>query len=309
MSKPTSESKRTETATSPLDQDRIREILLQSEILSGLPETVEKFLDAAGESIEFSKGDMLIREGADDRDVYFVLTGNIAILKNNQDGTTHERHSYDAPQSVGEIAAQKADQFRTASVMANSERVVALKVPAQVYCDAIAENSEFDRRAHQRNLQMTVRNIGARRAEVEEIPNERPNLIMIGIVASTTGGILAFASFLIGLSPMWILFNCITTAALMAGAMFVWTVQFACSLGMSKVILIAVADRILLSGKGGMSVLGSEVASFEIERVAPREAIIDGTDILLFTAFCVYAYFFGSERSKAKHNLKSRHPN
>ena len=288
-------------STAPhLSRDRIREILLRCEFLRGLPETVERFLKVGGQPIEFSRGDDLISEDADDREVYFVLTGRISIMKNKPDGTRFEIHSYDAPQSVGEIAAQEPGQLRTASVVAATDRVIALKIPPQAYCDEIVSNAEFGMRANQRDRRVSARNIGARKPKLDEATSDKPAPIVVGCAAIATGAVLSAASLLVGFPNTWTAWIGIASALAMGGAMVLWTVQLACFLGMSKVLMFAVADRFFLNGKGGMSWLGDEVASFEITRASPQGAMIDGTDILLIIAFLVYAYFWRSERSEAK---------
>ncbi|HEV2517192.1 MAG TPA: TIR domain-containing protein [Devosia sp.] len=95
--------------------------LVRQEFCFGSQELASELADA-GSLVEFQKGDILIDEGGEDTDMYFLIAGNTAvIIKGN--------HMSDrgAGQHVGDISAIEPSLRRAATVVAH-ETVVALKV-------------------------------------------------------------------------------------------------------------------------------------------------------------------------------------
>jgi len=69
---------------------------------------------------ELAPEDVLIREGASDNDLYFVLAGRVAVLVGGREVGTRE-----AGQHVGEVALLDATAARSATVVAREQTVVA----------------------------------------------------------------------------------------------------------------------------------------------------------------------------------------
>jgi predicted nucleotide-binding protein len=121
-----------------------------------------------GDLMEYSKGDQLITEGGEDNDIYFLLSGSVAIVvKGNQIAIRR------AGQHVGEMAAIEPAQKRSATVVAH-DTVVALKIKSADF-NLIAESHpqiwlpiarELSRRLLQRN-------------DLIQPPNEYPKLFII----------------------------------------------------------------------------------------------------------------------------------
>ena len=90
-------------------------------------------------SIElYSKGDVLITQGATDRDVYFLLSGEVDIQVNNQVKATRI-----PPISVGEMAAVDPDATRSATVVAKTENVVVARVKYREFNEICKRYPDF----------------------------------------------------------------------------------------------------------------------------------------------------------------------
>ena len=86
----------------------------------------------------FRKGDKIIQQGAQDIDVYFLLSGEVDIVFKSQIGSIRE-----APNQIGEMAALEPGKKRTASVIARSNEVAALRVPGTVFREIWSTNPRF----------------------------------------------------------------------------------------------------------------------------------------------------------------------
>ena len=118
-------------------QDRIKEILLENPAVHH-DQTIVEHLVANGETVFFRKGDKIIQQGAQDINVYFLLSGDVDIIFKSQKGSIRE-----APNQVGEMAAIELGKTRTASVVARSNEVATLRVPGTVFRDISANNLRF----------------------------------------------------------------------------------------------------------------------------------------------------------------------
>jgi len=75
-----------------------------------------------GEILEYKKGDIIIAEGGEDNDIYFLLAGSVAVVVKGNEIATRK-----AGQHVGEMAAIEPAQKRSATVVAH-DTLVALQV-------------------------------------------------------------------------------------------------------------------------------------------------------------------------------------
>ena len=115
---------------------------------------------AFGELVEFAQGQSLIVQEGTDNDIYFLISGVVAILVNGADIARRK-----AGQCVGEMAAIEPALPRSATVTA-IERVVALKVSSQDFMQIglgysqiwLPLAQELARRLYQRNKTISPSN-------------------------------------------------------------------------------------------------------------------------------------------------------
>ena len=115
---------------------------------------------AVGELVEFAQGQSLIVQEGTDNDIYFLISGVVAILVNGADIARRK-----AGQCVGEMAAIEPALPRSATVTA-IERVVALKVSSQDFMQIglgysqiwLPLTQELARRLYQRNKTISPSN-------------------------------------------------------------------------------------------------------------------------------------------------------
>ena len=91
-----------------------------------------------GEILYFRRGDKLIHQNGQDNCVYFLLSGGVDIVFKLQRGSIRE-----APNQVGEMAAIDPGTRRSASVVARTEEVAALKVPGTDFKRLLKANPRF----------------------------------------------------------------------------------------------------------------------------------------------------------------------
>jgi predicted nucleotide-binding protein len=141
--------------------------LLRQELCFGNAELAQ-LLTQTGELQEFAKGTLIISEGAEDNDVYFLVAGSVAIVvKGNQIAQRK------AGEPVGEMSAIEPSLKRSATVVAQ-ETVVALKLSSLEFSKAAAQfphiwpsiSRILARRLQQRN-------------DLIRAPNESPKLFIM----------------------------------------------------------------------------------------------------------------------------------
>ncbi len=141
--------------------------LNRQELVSGNADLAAQ-LAKSGEVVEFSKGDKLITEGAEDNSIYMLLSGSAAIVVKGNNVAVRK-----AGQHVGEMAAIEPAQKRAATVVA-LDTVVALKVNSTDFMSIGREHPqiwlpiarELARRLLQRN-------------DLIQPPNDYPKLFII----------------------------------------------------------------------------------------------------------------------------------
>ena len=101
---------------------RANEVLLANPAVHGNQRLVDSLL-GNGETVFFRQGDKLIHQGGQDNCVYFLLSGEVDIVFKLQRGTIRE-----APNQVGEMAAIDPGATRSATVVARTNEVAALRV-------------------------------------------------------------------------------------------------------------------------------------------------------------------------------------
>ena len=91
-----------------------------------------------GETVFFRQGENIIRQDGQDNSVYFLLSGVVDIVFKSQKGSIRE-----APNQVGEMAAIEPGKGRSASVVARSDEVAALKVSGTEFKKLLNANPRF----------------------------------------------------------------------------------------------------------------------------------------------------------------------
>lgn len=133
---------------------------------------VAEAIAAAGELVEYKAGEMLIAEGGEDNDMFFLVAGGVSVIVKGQEVRTLKAGAY-----VGEMAAGEPSQRRSASVFAE-DTVVAVKMSGARF-SALADRfpgliwksvaQELSRRLHDRNRLMAT-------------PNDKPRMFIMSSV-------------------------------------------------------------------------------------------------------------------------------
>ncbi len=119
---------------------------------------VAEAIASGGELVEFKAGDVLIAEGGEDNDVFFLVSGHVSVVVKGQ-----EVRQLKMGDHVGERAAIEPSQRRAASViavetvkMAGSEFTrLADRFPPLIWRSV---SQELSRRLFDRNRHMTAPN-------------------------------------------------------------------------------------------------------------------------------------------------------
>lgn len=118
----------------------IRRILADNPAINGDAGVIDRFV-AEGEVLYFRSGQVLIEQGAQDDNVYFLLSGSVDIVFGSSLGSIRE-----APNQVGELAATKPGVPRSATVVAHTNEVAALMVSGRTFQQVYNSNNGFRQR-------------------------------------------------------------------------------------------------------------------------------------------------------------------
>lgn len=144
---------------------------LKRQFDSGDTEVAET-IAAFGELVEYRAGDVLMAEGGEDNDVFFLVAGGVSVVVKGQEVRTLKAGAH-----VGEMAAIEPSQRRSASVFAE-DTVVAIRMSGAEF-SALADKfpgliwksvaQELSRRLFDRNRLMVT-------------PNEKPRMFIMSSV-------------------------------------------------------------------------------------------------------------------------------
>ena len=148
------------------DRRSLTELLLQQHVLRG-NESITNALVSMCTVLPVPRGQLLIRQGDGDNDIYFILSGAFRILVNEREVAMRK-----AGQHVGEMALIDASSPRTASVIAYEDSVVA-KV-TEVHFASVAHANPM----LWRNLAVELVNRLDERRKFHRIPNAVPQLFI-----------------------------------------------------------------------------------------------------------------------------------
>lgn len=96
---------------------------LQGSYLVEHNEELAKKLAEVGQLVSYSSGEVLMTQGGEDNDIYFILYGQVDVVINNRHLAIRE-----ARETVGEMALLNPTEPRAATVTARSADVVVLQV-------------------------------------------------------------------------------------------------------------------------------------------------------------------------------------
>lgn len=120
-------------------QERQRATLLRNELIAGSEEIATRVMDNS-RTATFAKGHRIIEQGAAEDSVYFIVSGSAEVLIN-------KRHIdiRGAPHTVGEMAAKKAGETRTADVIVHSQSLEALVLTGTEFRKLMQDFPTFSR--------------------------------------------------------------------------------------------------------------------------------------------------------------------
>lgn len=121
-------------------QEQTRSVLLNNPAVGGDEGVADRLL-STGNLAFFRKGNRLIKEGDHDTDVFFLLAGEVDIVFGTRLGSIRG-----SPNQVGEMAAIDPGQKRSASVIARSDEVAALRLSGAEFNAIRHSNSGFQSR-------------------------------------------------------------------------------------------------------------------------------------------------------------------
>jgi len=138
------------------------ETLLSQTIVGGNAQLATELADLV-EVIELEPGATLMEQNGEDTDLYFILVGSMAIYINGRQIGSRGRNDH-----VGEMAAIESTQFRSATVIAESQSILA-KLSAQDFATLAKKHADIYRRIAKslsRRLLERNKHVGAHREKV-----------------------------------------------------------------------------------------------------------------------------------------------
>lgn len=136
-------------------------------------EALARRLAEVGQVVAFDAGDVIMTQGADDNDVFFILVGQADVTVNGRHVAVRE-----ARESIGEMALLSPTEPRSATVTARTE-VVALKVSEPDFHQVAQEHPQVWRVVAQ-----IVADRLRQRSALLNIPNTKP-LLFLGCSAES----------------------------------------------------------------------------------------------------------------------------
>lgn len=142
-------------------------VALQSCPLVEHSEALASRLADVGQVVSFDAGDVIMTQGADDNDVFFILVGQAEVMVNGRHVAIRE-----ARDTIGEMALLSPTEPRSATVTARTE-VVALKVSEPDFHQVAEEHTQVWRVVAQ-----VVADRLRQRSALLNIPNTKPLLFL-----------------------------------------------------------------------------------------------------------------------------------
>lgn len=140
----------------------LHEALAAQRMLFNTPTCLDEVMDR-GQLVEFERGSVLIKQGAETNEVYLILTGSCDVIVNGRKVAVRGPGNH-----VGEMAAIQPTQPRSASVVA-AEKMAVFRLDEGVFSDLASRYPQIYRSVAQelaRRLLARNRTIGAFRDQV-----------------------------------------------------------------------------------------------------------------------------------------------
>ncbi len=118
--------------------ERDLETLKRNELVAG-DEDIAWLVLENSDVHTFSKGSQLIGEGDQVDDVFFLLFGDVVVIRKDKG----KLDTLSTPSTVGELAADEPGQPRTASVISSSDRLRTRALPGRVFREIRDSNPKF----------------------------------------------------------------------------------------------------------------------------------------------------------------------
>jgi hypothetical protein len=194
----------------PIDNDDLgaeilekhQSIIFRNELVAG-DDALAAAIVNQSKLVRRTKGDVLINHGDDTDDVYFVLFGSARVFINSRSIDTRS-----APETIGEMAAMKPGEARSADVVIDTDVFEARIMSAKDFGDVIKAYPSF----HSRLIEL-VDKVGRKNLRLLGERSQRPELswtlksAFAGVVTGVAGclgtwvmGLEAYFYFII--SPM-----------------------------------------------------------------------------------------------------------
>jgi CRP-like cAMP-binding protein len=170
--------------------ERIMDCLLSNPAIYGDVEIAQKIFQSSTQ-VGFREGDQIIRQGDNDKDVFFLIEGAVDIIVDRKRITQRE-----SALQVGELAAID-NKPRTASVRVRTLTVFALKLGRDAFLSIRDENAQFRERLRLDSNARFRERIAAS-ATIKENSSDFWNLVsLVSAVA------VAFAAFSFSIFQQW----------------------------------------------------------------------------------------------------------
>ena len=145
---------------------RLVRILESCSLFVGASEVIDE-ITKSGLLIEFEEGDDIIRQGGEDNDIYFIVSGKVEVLIN--DRLIAERK---APNHIGEMSLVNPKELRSATIRSKKKSVL-LKVQEESFIDCANKNPSI-----WRNIAIEVSDRLKQRERFFKEKNEVPKLFV-----------------------------------------------------------------------------------------------------------------------------------
>ncbi len=204
--------------------------LLNNELVCGNRDIAKRILQKA-KPVSFAKGERIIEQGGTDDCVYFMVSGSVDVRINGR----HIDYR-NAPYSVGEMAAKRAGQARTADVVVVSQSLSALAISGGDFRMLMSDFESFNA-----NLNNAIDDLS--RKKISQLGEKTENkgwswsaisgvvgvacaiaagifawlagsALLYGVICSTSAGIVGFVIIMLG-NPQY-LYRKVSIAAGMA---------------------------------------------------------------------------------------------
>lgn len=121
---------------STLNHRQVLDALRATEILAAAPDELLEAVARESEVITYSRGDVMMRQGADSDGYYVIAKGTVRVCREEAGGKLHEVARRFAPTGIGELAILDGGG-RTATVQTVTRTTIAVRIPDRVFLEVL----------------------------------------------------------------------------------------------------------------------------------------------------------------------------